>query len=233
MLRRSRIFLLAIVTLVCTLSLSATTIDFETFSEGNPLGPVVVGGNTVTFGAGAGATPTGNAYVVEVGGPVRGFQPLDSPVGGMAGQKFLTDELAGPGLPNQGLNYFMTFAMPIINLSLDLYDFRDGGAGSGDTATLTLFSDAFTTAVSSVSFMIPAILPPDGNVVNLAAASGAFNVLSASLVFSAPDLGTGIDNLNFTSAPEPWSVFLLGSGMLGMGNALRRRRKLAAKQSSV
>ena len=232
MLRRSSIFFLSIVTLVCTLSLPATTIDFETFNEGNNPNPVVVGGNTVTFGTGAGAVPTGDAFVVEVGTPVRGFEPLDSPVGGLAGAKFLTDELAGPGLPNQGLNYFMTFAVPIINLSLDLYDFRDGGAGPGDTATLTLFSDAFTTAVSTVTFMIPAILPVDGNVVNLAAASGAFNILSASLVFSAPDLGTGIDNLNFTSAPEPWSVFLLGSGMLGMGRALRRRRKLAANQSS-
>jgi hypothetical protein len=232
MLRRSRIFLLSIVTLVCTLTLPATTIDFEAFNEGDALGPVVAGGNTVTFGAGAGAVPTGNAFVVEVGGTVTGFQPLDSPVGGLAGAKFLTDELAGPGLPNQGLNYFMTFAIPIINLSLDLYDFRDGGAGSGDTATLTIFSDAFTTVIDTFTFMIPAVLPVDGNVVNLAVASGAFNVLSASLVFSDPDLGTGIDNINFTSAPEPWSVFLLGSGMLGMGKALRRRRKLAANQSS-
>jgi hypothetical protein len=144
----------------------------------------------------------------------------------MAGARFLTDELAGPGLPNKALNYFLSFAVPIMNLSLDLYDFRDGGAQRGDTATLTLFSDLFTTPVAVASFMIPLLpapLPPDGNIVNLAAATGVFNVFSASLVFSGPDLGTGIDNVTFTSAPEPWSILLLGSGMLGMGGALRRR----------
>jgi hypothetical protein len=221
---RLRIFLVPVVTLILTCTLSATTIDFEAFAGGTGLGPVAIGGNTVTFETGAGATPAGTTgYVVEVGGPVTGFEPLDSPAGGLGGARFLTDELAGPGLPNKALNYFLSFAVPIMNLSLDLYDFRDGGAHSGDTATLTLFSDLFTTPVSTAMFTIPAILPPDGNVVNLAAATGIFNVFSASLVFSGPDLGTGIDNVSFTSAPEPWSVLLLGSGMLGMGGALRRR----------
>jgi hypothetical protein len=235
MLGRLRIFLVPVVTLILTSAVSATTINFETFAGGTGLGPVLVGGNTVTFATGAGATPGATTgYVVEVGGPVTGFQPLDSPAGGLGGARFLTDELAGPGLPNQALNYFLSFAVPIMNLSLDLYDFRDGGAVAGDTATLTLFSDAFTTPVASALFVIPAILPPDGNVVNLAAATGVFNVFSASLVFSGPDLGTGIDNVSFTSAPEPWSILLLGSGMLGMGGALRRRHaKLgAARQVS-
>ncbi len=223
---RLRIFLVPVVTLMFAFTLSASTIiDFETFAGGAGLGPVPVGGNTVNFETGAGATPPGGTtgYVVEVGGPVTGFQPLDSPAGGLGGARFLTDELAGPGLPNQALNYFLSFAVPIMNLSLDLYDFRDGGAHSGDTATLTLFSDSFTTPVATALFIIPAILPPDGNVINLAAATGAFNVFSASLVFSSPDLGTGIDNVTFTSAPEPWSILLLGSGMLSMGGALRRR----------
>lgn len=222
---RLRIFLVPVVTLILSCTLSATTIDFETFAGGTPLGPVVVPANTVTFQTGAGAAPAGTpGYVVEVGGPVTGFQPLDSPVGGMAGARFLTDELPAPGnLPNKALNYFLSFATPIMNLSLDLYDFRDGGAVSGNTATLTLFSDLFLTPVATVMYTIPAILPIDGNVVNLAAATGIFNVFSASLVMNGPDLGTGIDNITFTSAPEPWSILLLGSGMLGMGGALRRR----------
>ncbi len=222
---RLRIFLVPVVTLILTCSLSATTIDFEAFANGTALGAVPVAGNTVTFATGAGATPGATTgYVVEVGGPVTGFQPLDSPAGGLGGARFLTDELIAPGnLPTLALNYFLSFAAPIKNLSLDLYDYRDGGAHSGHTAVLTLFSDLFTTPVASFMYSIPAILPVDGNVVNLAAATGSFNVFSASLVFSGPDVGTGIDNITFTSAPEPWSILLLGSGMLGMGGALRRR----------
>jgi hypothetical protein len=121
-------------------------------------------------------------------------------------------------------DYFISFDRPVSSLSLNVYDFRkDSLAGIGDSVTLTVFSDAFTTFAGSNSFIIPAAFLPDGNVLTLAVPLPFALIRSAAITFSAPDIGTGIDDITFTTVPEPWTAFLLGAGLLGMG-VLRRRQ---------
>jgi hypothetical protein len=215
----------------------ADLIDFETlvgFSEGDAIGAIATATNVVTFGVSGGlVAPDGPGFLAEVGSPLIAFSGFggadDTPAGGNPGSFFLTDEPLGG--PTQALNYFISFVVPIVDLTLDLYDFRaDGGAAAGGTATLQLFSDAaFGAPIGGGfdTFTIPLPNPVDGNVESLSVVLPAgFTALSALLSFDSPDRGTGIDNVDFTTAPEPWTVFLLGSGLLGAG-ALRRRRTTA------
>lgn len=202
------------------MSAFAGTINFEAIAEGTLLGGVATGDNTVTFGVGL-ATPTALGVVAGVGAPETAFAPNDSPAGAAAGSRFLTDEVDGPTI---GRNYFMTFASAISGLSLQLYDFRvDGGPAIGATATLSLYSDAaFTTLLASDVFTITGG-EVDGNVVDLAVALGGLPALSAAVRFSTQDIGTGIDNLSFTSVPEPGSLLLLGGGLAALAARLRRK----------
>ena len=219
---------LAVASLVMLLGVNAghaTIVDFEGFAALTPLGAVVASdGNVVTFSV-AGNSPDGLAYVADVGNPMSAFVPADTPAAAVAGTRFLTDEPAGPNLIN---DYFMSFAKAVTDLSLDLFDFRaDGGARVGDVATLTVFSDAgFTTAVGSDTFTVVAGLV-DGNVENLSVAAPSANILSASLVFSGNgDVGTGIDNVTFTTVPEPSSLLvwsLIGLSFAGVGRWRRRK----------
>lgn len=201
-------------------ALAVTTIDFEAFTYPDLLGPVSIGGNVVTFSVGTpGASP---GIIAEVGDPRTAFVPNDSPAGANAGLMFLTDEDSGPYL---GLDYFIEFDRPVSSLSLDLYDYRvDGGPAPGDTATLTVYSDLFTTAVGSDVFVIPIPNPVNGNVEFLSVVAGVGESFrSASLIFDGPDVGTGIDNVSFTTIPAPGAL-ALGSIGIGVVGWLRRRR---------
>ena len=198
---------------------AVTTIDFEAFTYPDPLGPVVIGGNIVTFSVGTpGASP---GIIAEVDRPQTAFARWDTPAGMNAERMFLTDEAFGPSL---ALDYFLEFDRPVTYLSLDLYDYRvDGGPDPGDTATLTVYSDLFTTAVGADVFTIPAINPVNGNVEFLSVvADVGESFRSASLVFDAPDIGTGIDNVTFITIPAPGAL-LLGSIGVGVLGWLRRR----------
>ncbi|MCH8289474.1 hypothetical protein IH992_00005, partial [Candidatus Poribacteria bacterium] len=100
------------------------------------------------------------------------------------------------------LDYFIDFARPVGDLSLNLYDYHlrpagAGGAGIGDTATLTAFADAARTVpVGTDVFTIISDLP-DGNVATLSISNPSALILAASLVFSTGDAGNGIDNIRF------------------------------------
>jgi len=190
----------------------ADLIDFEMFGPGIPVGLVPTATNAVIFTVGAPGVVLG--FTADVGPPTTAFEPDDFP-DGMASGIFLTDERAGPSLT---LDYFLEFINPVSNLSLDLYDYRvDGGPFPGDTATLTVFSDLWTTAVGTDVFTIPTPNPVDGNIEHLAVLNPAAPILTASLVFSRGDVGTGIDNVNFDfAAPEPATMFLIGTGLIGL-----------------
>jgi ankyrin repeat protein len=136
------------------------------------------------------------AFVAGVGLPQTAFNPGDSPnPGTFAGKRFLTDEEFGPGVGN---DYYLRFEKPITSLSLDLYDFRpDGGPRLGDTAMLKLFADDnYKTLVGQSIYKIE-IVEIDQNVVRMRVKLDCVAARSARLVFSQPDIGTGIDNITF------------------------------------
>jgi len=164
-----------------------------------PVGVVVTATNTVTFGVGSCTSPT-SAFIAKTGFPTSAYTPRDQfPAAASGGTFFLTDETAGP---DTTLDYCISFANPVNNLSLDLYDYRnDGGPSVGDIATLRVFSDAFVTEIGSATFRIP-FGTPDPNFANLSIQSPTGLISSAQLSFNQPDIGTGIDNITFTTQPE-------------------------------
>jgi len=202
---------------------AVTTIDFEGFGDVVPYGPVTTADNIVTFSVGF-SPGAFVGYTAMVGNPMTAFVPSDTPAGMTAGT-FLTDEPTGPVTT---YDYYIEFARPVSFVSLDLYDFRqDGGAVSGETATLTVYSDLFTTAVGTDVFTIPSVNPVDGNIEHLSVVTGSYNIFSSSLVFASAsgDVGTGIDNVQFETIPAPGAI-LLGSIGVGLVGWLRRRRTL-------
>jgi len=180
---------------------SAEIVDFEVgFNEYDVVTSITTpGGTTVSFSLSSGQQP----IIAQVGAPRVAYANDDVVSGGSPGDFFLTD---GAGNIN---SYIIAFDRPTLNLSLDLYDFSDAdnASGQGDIAILTAYSDlGRTTAVGQFFYTVPAIQPPDGNVATLQITDPMSPILSASLtlVFQGnPDVGTGIDNIQFTIAGLP------------------------------
>ena len=194
-----------------------TTIDFEGFTDLTALGSITTANNVVTFSVGApvGSPGSQSAYIAQVGSPQTSFVPLDTPAGATAGSYFLTDEQRGPNL---ALDYYIEFENPVSAIGLDLYDYRvDGGPTFGSAATLTVYSDMFTTPIGTDSYTVTPPNPIDGNIEHLAVINGSFNIMSASIAFDLPDIGTGIDNIRFIAIPAPTSIILgtLGAALVG------------------
>jgi hypothetical protein len=206
---------------------SADIIDFESgFSDQQSVTQVITATNTVTFSVGPNHTP---AYIAQVGLPTTAFVLKDTPADmSISGSFFLTDEKNGPIVK---LPYYLSFATPVLNLSLDLYDYRaiDGGARVGDSATLTAY-DQNTNVVGTDVFTIKNLFIVNGNDAFLAITLPTGPIWSASLTFSRGDVGTGIDNIAFNeppppSGPLPPSLLLMVSG-LGLVALYRRRSSL-------
>ena len=214
--------------IVCSLNserVQAGIISFEDgFSEGDVVTDVLTSDNVVSFGV----TGSNNAWVHKVGGNRTAFAPVDTPNGGNPGMFFLSDEAAvGSGLSNVG-NYFLSFDRAITGLAIDTYDFRaDGGASAGDVVTLELASDAlFTSIVGSDSFTIAA-----GDIDGITRTlmvdlQPNQQALFARLVHSGSDIGTGIDNIRFSTIPEPTSAL---AWTLLLGTAIWSRRYRRAR----
>lgn len=215
-----------VVTLVtCFVSSAAlatpTVIDFEDLAVGAGGDSLVVStdNNKVTF-----KTST-NALVAGRGGnPMEGFvvrgAPDDNPAGADNwGRRFLTDETTlGGGLDGRG-TYRMRFANAISDLAVEAADYRaDGGGRNGDRVSLTVF-DADKNILDSVFYIVNNQI--DGYLHRFFI-ENVGDIYSAVLRTSGRDVGTGIDNIAFTSVPEPGTLGLLGLGLLGLALAKRR-----------
>ena len=220
-----RLRILTILTMLALIGATpiwADIIDFESgFADLQPVGVVATATNTVTFSI----TGGGTAFIAMIGNPTTGFAPADSPAGAVGGNYFLSDEADVP--LDVAASYFMSFAVPVESLSLHLYDFRgDGGAPVGSVATLSLWADAaMTILVGSTSFTSVAGMP-DGSATLLSIPSVSSGAVAASLTFSAGDVGTGIDNINFSNVPEPSAFLLLGTALVAV-IALRHKTRKA------
>ncbi len=176
----------------------AGLIDFESgFANGDVVGLVTTTTNQVTFSV----TGGGNGFIADVGGQYTAFWPNDTPSGGNPGSFFLTDEFPRT---YSALGYFLSFAFPVLHLSLDLYDYE---GAEGAYATLTVFEDvAMTIPIGTDVYTHGPTPPPDGNVRTLSVLAPAGLIRTASLVFINPDNGTGIDNITFATATDAVTI---------------------------
>jgi hypothetical protein len=172
----------------------------------------------------------GDAYGAEpdsADGTTTAFIPGDSrdPISGGADNGFLTDEPTGPVA---ALDYFFSFSVGIPDLSLQVLDFRgDGGAPAPASATLETYSGTDWTGALGIATFNLAALQADGFVFSLTDLGGGTPIRTARVTFSTPDIGTGIDNLSWTTGteiPEPGTVILFGTGLLALGAIVRKRR---------
>ena len=238
--RLTKLFL-ALALVMSVGGLHAGIITFDTATPGPYASELSDDGITVTFFAGSGdcSTPTtcpgilSSAYgAVPGNGTQEGFTPDDTRDTGPQ-TNFLTDEDSSIAGNVQALDYFFSWDFSIPDLSLDLLDFRpDGQAQAGATAVLDVFSSGDWSGASLFSTIYTITgAEPDGNIVSLVVPSGFGPIFSARVSFTpspsggSADNGTGIDNLEWTTIPEPGTVVLFGTGLLALAAFARKRRK--------
>ena len=219
-------------------------IDFEGTCSSTVDAAIDVGTNEVTLQVGTALGTAVNGFSVTVGNPREAFlvnpsvQPDDTPFesGGQyfaAGDCFYSDDVSGFA---NGFNFYISFANPVANLSLDLYDYSDDGnfpggnpnlscAGMnircvGDVATLEVFSDlAQSNSVGSATYTVTDN-DVDGQRAFLEVNDPSGAILSASVTFSNPDRGTGIDNITFQNEPIIETAWNDGSDFSGKNWAM-------------
>jgi len=184
---------------------SADLIDFESgFEDRQRVETVVTETNTVTLGVGPKEGPNRPAYIAMEGVPQTAYFPVDTIPGSSGGKFFLTDEAMGPHI---GRDYFITFSSPVSDLSLDLYDFRnDVLTQVGQSATLNVFDGLGNNIGSSTSVVSSS---PNPNLIVFSIPSPDGLIKSAQLTFSRAEVGTGIDNIRFTTAGKEERILIL------------------------
>ncbi|MEX2304385.1 MAG: PEP-CTERM sorting domain-containing protein [Bryobacterales bacterium] len=233
--------LLAVALVMSVGGLTAGMIDFDDAASGVAYNSASDSGVTVSFYTGDNAlvcppcvpgVELGDAYGAEPDSAdltTTAFQVGDSRdfASGGSDSGFLTDEPVGPVL---ALDYFFSFNVGLTDLSVDVLDYRgDGGAAPLATVTLETYSSLDWTgpAVGTATFDLLAV-QADGFVFTLTdLGGGGLPIRTARVTFSTPDIGTGIDNLSWTTGteiPEPGTVILFGTGLLALGAIVRKRR---------
>ncbi|OZH54252.1 hypothetical protein AFK68_12080 [Hydrocoleum sp. CS-953] len=209
---------------------SMGVVDFESgFTDRQFINSVTANnGNELTFWKGD-QTPTSLPEIAKIGWPYSAFGPTDGlTLQPRIGNFFLTD---GPS-ESVANNYFIEFSQAVSEVSVDLLDFDalsyHGGPG---VATVTVFSDSFSTVINSQDFLSST---GAGETLDTFSISGNSNAIkSLSIVYSVNgrgDVGTGIDNIRFKqfeasqSTPEPASILgLLGIAAVGAASKLKRK----------
>lgn len=205
----------------------AGMVSFEDYTNNNRKNATNVafdtGDNSVSFSAKNRNGVSKKVYVVKEGYPVDAYAPGDiipDYNGHDGGDFFLSEDRNGP---STRFDYFMDFEKGISDLSLAVYDYGAyGGPSKDDYVTLFLY-DVNWNEIGSDSFTLPANAKnlPDPNLITLSAnATGV--AYHASVMFSKGDVGTGIDNVSFTTVPEPGTLALMGLGLFGLSLVRRR-----------
>jgi hypothetical protein len=189
------------------------------------------------FAAGTCPGTLGSAYGAVPGNGVQeGFTTDDTRAVGPQSNLLTDEDGSAPAGNVVALDYFFAFGSGVPDLRLDLLDFvLDGGALAGASAVLDVFStsDWSGAPLASTALYVPTGAEPDGNVFSLAIPGGIGTILSARVSFApslsggTADFGTGIDNLEWTTIPEPGTVVLFGSGLLALAAFARKRRAKA------
>jgi hypothetical protein len=236
--RFSKLFL-ALALVISVSGMTAGTIDFTGvpgFVDGTPLASASDDGTTVSFfTAPTGSLVTSSAFAALQGAPKTAFtngEEGDDTVDGSANGEFLTDEPAGNSISRDYL--FRITGVNILDFGLDLYDFGDSPfSGPGGFATLQAYSDLGWTAPIGAAATYTVVGPfNDGNIQSLFVNPGA-PIGSVRLTFSTggatpgQDTGTGVDNISWTTIPEPGTVVLFGTGLLALAAFARKRRTQA------
>ena len=186
----------------------ADLIDFETgFVDRQQILELTTPTNKIMISLNAG----GPAEIAEVGGPITAFEPRDDPLGGFPGRYFMHD-----GSTAFSRNFIFIFDNPVSSLSFDLYDFE----ASGRTATLSTFTNQNQTGF--VGEDTSGGSPEDGGIVKMSFTSIDTPFKSAIFELDRIDRGYGIDNIQFTTVPEPAFLSVL---TLGLPILLRRKRR--------
>jgi hypothetical protein len=204
----------------------ADIIDFEAgYSRLDPVSLVNTATNSVTIETlGDASAPT---FIAQVGTkPKDAFENVvngqilgDTPEGGNPGSYFLTD-----GAGNVA-NYLFSLKNPVGEFSIDLYDYvGDGGAAVTDYAQLTAYADvARTSVVATDTYVVPKPRPLDGLAVTLTVSAPA--IAAVTLDFSTLDRGTGVDNIQFVTVPEPSAMVLAALSIVTLLIGVQRRRR--------
>jgi len=103
------------------------------------------------------------------------------------------------------------------------YSFSDGSVTVKDHAGDTVFEDSLTSGAiirgpRNATFLI-ALLAPKAGLVNMGTANFSFT-------FSGPRLTSGNATVMGTVIPEPSTLGMLGTGLIGLAGMRRRRLEL-------